>query len=371
MDLDLFDFDLPEDLIALRPVRPRPASRMLVANDASIVDEQFSDLPKWLAPGDMLVFNDTKVIPARLFGERHRRDNQTKVEVLLTERTAGDTWVAFARPAKRMAPGDKVLFGQLQAEVVTRDGGEVTLTFDRSGADLDQAIAEAGVMPLPPYIAGRRPADEQDKDDYQTVFASRPGAIASPTASLHFDQQLLDQLEERGVLSTRLTLHVGAGTFLPVKDSIEDHKMHAEWGEIDAQAADAMNAARAAGGRLIAAGTTALRLLESAADDSGQIHPWQGETDIFIKPGYRFRATDGLITNFHLPRSTLVMLVAALVGTDRMREIYDHAIRERYRFYSYGDGSLLLPNREYCRRAWVSRDRNSQQYRGFAPRFRR
>ena len=346
MDLDLFDFDLPEDLIALRPVRPRPASRMLVSNGSSIVDGQFSDLPDWLAPGDMLVFNDTKVIPARLFGVRRRAGNETKIEVLLTERTAGETWRGFARPAKRMAPGDTVVFGSLQAEVVARDGGEVTLTFDRSGAALDQAIAEAGVMPLPPYIAGRRPADERDMDDYQTVFATRPGAIAAPTASLHFDQTLLDQLASRGVLSTRLTLHVGAGTFLPVKDSIEDHKMHAEWGEIGAEAADAMNAARAAGGRLIAAGTTALRLLESAADENGQIRPWQGETDIFIKPGYRFRATDGLITNFHLPRSTLVMLVAALIGIDRMRAVYDHAIREGYRFYSYGDGSLLLPEHE-------------------------
>lgn len=346
MDLDLFDFDLPEDLIALRPVRPRPASRMLVAQGGSILDRHFSDLPDWLAPGDMLVFNDTKVIPARLFGVRRRSGNETRIEVLLTERTAGDTWRGFARPAKRIAPGDRLVFGELQADVVARDGGEITLTFDRADAALDQAIAQAGVMPLPPYIAGRRPADDQDTEDYQTVFATRPGAIAAPTASLHFDQALLDRLAAGGVLSTRLTLHVGAGTFLPVKDTIEDHKMHAEWGEISADAADAMNAARAAGGRLIPAGTTALRLLESAADEDGQIHPWQGETDIFIKPGYRFRATDGLITNFHLPRSTLVMLVAALVGIDRMRAIYRHAIREGYRFYSYGDGSLLLPNRD-------------------------
>ncbi len=354
MNLDDFDFDLPENLIALRPVRPRPASRMLVADGAKTVDAHFSDLPDWLRPGDMLVFNDTRVIPARLFGVRRRQtqegESNVQVEALLTQRLAPGTWRAMARPARRLKPGDTVDFSGLSAEVTARDGGEVDLRFALDGADLDAAIAGAGEMPLPPYIAGRRPADARDREDYQTVFATRPGAIAAPTASLHFDQPLLDQLAAGGVLSARLTLHVGAGTFLPVKERIEDHRMHAEWGEITPAAAGAMNAARANGGRLIAAGTTALRLIESAAGEDGQIRPWQGETDIFIKPGYRFRAADGLITNFHLPKSTLFMLVAALMGTARMQALYAHAIQCGYRFYSYGDGSLLLPAPDAARK---------------------
>ena len=345
MDISEFDFELPEDLIALRPVRPRPASRMLVAEHHTITDQHFTDLPDRLRAGDMLIFNDTRVIPARLFGQRHRSGNSVQVEVLLTERLGPDHWQAMARPAKRLSAGDRLEFDGLAGEVIKRDGGTIEVTFTQSGTDLDQAIARAGVMPLPPYIAGKRAADDRDGEDYQTVFARRPGAIAAPTASLHFDQDLLGQLAERGVQVVMVTLHVGAGTFLPVKDRIEDHRMHAEWGEITPEAAQAMNAARAAGGRLIPAGTTALRLIESAADEAGEIHPWTGQTDIFIKPGYRFRVTDGLITNFHLPRSTLVMLVAALIGTERMRAVYDHAIEGRYRFYSYGDGSLLLPGR--------------------------
>lgn len=348
MSLADFDFDLPEDLIALRPVRPRPASRMLVADASGEHDAHVADLPEWLRPGDMLVFNDTRVIPARLFGERRRETSDgsgvAKIEATLIHREDVAEWTALARPAKRLAVGDRIWFGTLSAEVLAKAGGEVRLAFDRAGAELDAAIAEAGVMPLPPYIAQRRAADAQDNEDYQTVFAERPGAVAAPTASLHFDDALLARLAERGVLSARLTLHVGAGTFLPVKvDDPADHRMHAEWGEITPEAVAAMNAARAAGGRLIAAGTTALRLLESAVDDTGQIRPWQGETDIFLRPGHRFRAVDGLMTNFHLPRSTLFMLVSALMGTGRMRRVYAHAIAERYRFYSYGDSSLLLP----------------------------
>ena len=343
MDLAEFDFELPEELIALRPVRPRSASRMLVSEPGAIHDRHFSDLPDWLAPGDMLVFNDSRVIPARLFGRRHRAGSAVSIEVLLIERLGADRWRAMARPARRLAPGDRVAFSGLDAEILARDGGEVELGFAVAGDALDRAIARTGVMPLPPYIAGRRPADARDVEDYQSVFAARPGAIAAPTASLHFDTGLMERLAARGILSTRLTLHVGAGTFLPVKGRIDEHRMHGEWGEIGAEAAAAMNAARAAGGRLIPAGTTALRLIESAAEADGRIRPWQGETDIFIKPGYRFRATDGLVTNFHLPKSTLVMLVAALIGIERLRAVYAHAIAARYRFYSYGDGSLLWP----------------------------
>lgn len=349
MQLSDFDFDLPEDLIALRPARPRTASRLLVARGPETFDSRVADLADWLRPGDMLVFNDTKVIPARLFGERRRvtKDGSgvAQIEVTLVRREDAETWSALARPARRLAPGDAVHFpGGLTAEVAARDGGEIRLVFERSGTDLDAAIAEAGVMPLPPYIAHRRAADAQDAEDYQTVFAERPGAVAAPTASLHFDEDLLDRLAEKGVLSTRLTLHVGAGTFLPVKtEYVDAHRMHAEWGELSPEAAEAMNRARAAGGRLIAAGTTALRLIESAAAADGTVHPFRGETDIFITPGYRFRATDGLMTNFHLPKSTLFMLVSALMGTGRMQALYAHAIAGRYRFYSYGDSSLLLP----------------------------
>ncbi|MEM1159421.1 MAG: tRNA preQ1(34) S-adenosylmethionine ribosyltransferase-isomerase QueA [Pseudomonadota bacterium] len=350
MDLSDFDFDLPEALIALRPVRPRPAARMLVAAGGRIEDGHVRDLPGRLRAGDILVFNDTKVIPARLFGVRRREtadgSGEARVEATLIRRDGPKEWAALARPAKRLAPGDRIEFDGLSAEVVAREGGTVRLAFDRSGGDLDAAIATAGVMPLPPYIAGRRAADDRDHDDYQTVLAARPGAVAAPTASLHFDEDLLGRLAEAGILSARLTLHVGAGTFLPVtSEAIDDHKMHAEWGEITASAAEAINAARAVGGRIIPAGTTALRLLESAACEDGLVHPFRGETDIFIRPGYRFRAVDGLVTNFHLPKSTLMMLVSALMGLEPIRQIYAHAIAEGYRFYSYGDSSLLLPER--------------------------
>ena len=350
MKLSDFDFDLPEHLIALRPVRPRPASRLLVARGNETHDFHVRDLADWLRPGDMLVFNDTKVIPARLFGERRRASTDgpgvAKIEVTLIHRDSAVRWTALARPAKRLAPGDRIRFGGgLSAEVAEkREAGEIGLTFDRGGADLDAAIAGAGVMPLPPYIAQRRAADARDVEDYQTIFACRPGAVAAPTAALHFDETLMASLAARGVLTTRLTLHVGAGTFLPIKtETITEHRMHAEWGEITRQAAEAVNAARAAGGRIIAVGTTALRLLESAAGPGRQVAPFCGETAIFITPGYRFRAVDGLMTNFHLPRSTLFMLVSALMGRARMRALYAHAIAHGYRFYSYGDSSLLLP----------------------------
>ena len=349
--MDLYDFDLPEDLIALRPLKPRPASKMLLARNSHIEDAHVFNLPSFLRPGDMLVFNDTKVLPARLFGERHRETNSgsgiAKIEVTLIHRGGDASWDALAKPAKRLTPGDVIQFKGLNATVVSKDGGEVRLDFDRSGPGLDTAIAEAGVMPLPPYIAQRRAADAQDTEDYQTVFAENTGAVAAPTASLHFDEDLLHQLDQGGVKSARLTLHVGAGTFLPVKvDDPDDHKMHAEWGEITPDAAEQINAARAAGGRIIPVGTTALRLLESAADEAGHVHAFREETDIFIRPGHRFRIVDGLMTNFHLPRSTLFMLVSALMGTERMQQVYAHAIQNRYRFYSYGDSSLLLPNRD-------------------------
>ena len=351
MDLNDFDFELPEDLIALRPVRPRPASRMLVARDGGIEDTHVRDLPGYLRSGDILVFNDTEVLPARLQGLRVRetRDGsgEAKIEVTLIRQDGPSVWTALARPARKLAVGDRIAFGDdLSAEVVARDGPEAVLGFDKSDVVLEQAIRAVGVMPLPPYIAQRRPADAQDAEDYQTIFAAKPGAVAAPTASLHFDDGLLGALDAAGVLSVRLTLHVGAGTFLPVKtDRIEDHAMHAEWGQVTPEAAEAINAVRAAGGRLIPVGTTAMRLIESAADEAGRLHAFEGNTDIFILPGYRFRAADGLMTNFHLPKSTLVMLVAALMGTERVREIYAHAIAERYRFYSYGDSSLLLPDR--------------------------
>ncbi len=350
MKLSDFDFDLPERLIALRPVRPRPASRLLVARGGETHDSIVHDLADWLRPGDMLVFNDTQVIPARLTGERRRASADgpgvAKIEVTLIHRDASARWTALARPAKRLAPGDRIRFGGgLTAQVAEkREAGEIALEFDRGGADLDAAIAGTGVMPLPPYIARRRAADAQDAEDYQTIFARHPGAVAAPTAALHFDETLVASLAAHGILTTRLTLHVGAGTFLPIKvETIAEHRMHAEWGEISRQAAEAVNAARAAGGRIIAAGTTALRLLESAAAPGGQVAPFSGETDIFITPGYRFRAIDGLMTNFHLPRSTLFMLVSALMGRARMRALYAHAIEAGYRFYSYGDSSLLLP----------------------------
>lgn len=349
MKLSDFDFDLPEELIATRPVRPRPAARMLVAQGDTIRDMHVRDLVDLLGPGDRLVLNDTKVIPARLTGTRTRRTPQgdavARIEVTLAEPRPDGQWSALVRPLRKLREGEEIRFSdRLTARVVAISEGRAELDFNLKGEDFDAALAEAGAMPLPPYIAQRRAPDEQDREDYQTVFARRPGAVAAPTASLHFDDDLLARLAERGVAFTHVTLHVGAGTFLPVKvEDVTAHKMHAEWGEVSAAAAAEINATRASGGRIIPVGTTALRLVESAADPDGVMHPWTGETDIFIYPGYRFRVTDGLMTNFHLPKSTLMMLVSALMGVDRIRRIYDHAVRNRYRFFSYGDASLLLP----------------------------
>jgi S-adenosylmethionine:tRNA ribosyltransferase-isomerase len=343
MRLDEFDFALPEELIALRPARPRPASRLLVARGDAIDDSTVARLGDWLEPGDLLVFNDTKVIPARLTGHRRRDAGEARIEVTLIA-PEGELWRALARPGKRLAVGDNIGFGPLTAQVRGKEGAEILLAFDRAGTAFEQALEVAGEMPLPPYIAARRPPDARDREDYQTVFATRRGAVAAPTAALHFDAGLLAELGARGVRSTRLTLHVGAGTFLPVTaERIEDHRMHAERGEIGPEAANAVAATIAAGRRVIPVGTTALRLLETAATGPRAIAPWRGSTDIFIRPGHEFRVADGLMTNFHLPRSTLLMLVAALMGIERIRTIYAHAIAARYRFFSYGDSSLLLP----------------------------
>jgi S-adenosylmethionine:tRNA ribosyltransferase-isomerase len=341
-----FDFELPGELIALRPARPRTAARLLVAEGDAIADATVARLGEWLRPGDLLVLNDTRVIPARLDGRRERPGGAgARVEVTLLETLGGPVWRALARPGKRLAPGDRIGFAAgLAAEVLARDGAEVTLAFDREGAAFAAALDAAGAPPLPPYIAARRPPDAQDREDYQTVFASRPGAVAAPTAALHFDAALLDALATRGVGQARVTLHVGAGTFLPVKAAdLAAHRLHPERGEIGPEAVEAVRATIAAGGRVIPVGTTALRVLETAATGPRALAPWSGETDLFVRPGHAFRVADGLMTNFHLPRSTLLMLVAALMGPARVRAIYAHAVAERYRFYSYGDASLLLP----------------------------
>ena len=345
MKLSDFDFDLPEALIATRPARPRPSARLLLAEGDAISDRHVSDLVDILRPGDRLVLNNTRVIPARLFGTRRRGEAVAKVEVTLLEPRAGGRWRALAKPLRKVQPGEVIRFSdRLSASVAEKSETDLTLAFDLAGDDFDKALAEAGVMPLPPYIAAKRAADDQDRTDYQTVFARHAGAVAAPTASLHFDEGLLRALAAKGVEFTEVTLHVGAGTFLPVKvEDVTTHRMHAEWGRVTAAAADEINATKRAGGRVIPVGTTALRLIESAADAAGVLHPWEGETDIFIYPGYRFRVTDALMTNFHLPKSTLVMLVAALMGETRIRRIYDHAIRAGYRFFSYGDSSLLIP----------------------------
>ncbi len=347
LPVDLFDFDLPEDLIALRPVRPRTAARLLVSGAEGIADRTIVDLPDCLRAGDMLVFNDTRVIPARLSGHRHRGEFTVAVEANLIERLDGDLWRALARPGKRLREGEDIVFSDdlVAAIEAKEEDGSLRLRFNHSGAELDAAIASAGVMPLPPYIAQRRAADERDDSDYQTFLAEKDGAVAAPTAALHFDADLMAALTQRGIDHAAVTLHVGAGTFLPVKsDTTAGHVMHSETGAIDAATAARLNAVRAEGGRVIAVGTTALRVLETAAADTGRLAAWGGATDIFITPGYRFRAIDGVMTNFHLPRSTLMMLVAAFVGMDRMRAIYAHAVAERYRFYSYGDTSLLWPD---------------------------
>lgn len=392
MQVDVFDFDLPAERIALRPCEPREAARLLAVTPGArpdIIDRRIADLPALLRPGDVLVFNNTRVLPAQLEGVRSR-DSHTgggataarigvtlhkrlkaipgKVDTGFPSGIAEETknrlvhrfpetmnqsdeaeWLAFARPAKRLAKGDVIAFGEgFSARVVAKtEGGEVGLSFDCGGRPFEAALADYGRMPLPPYIAQRRAADAQDASDYQTIFAAEPGAVAAPTAGLHFTPALMGALADAGVRTAFLTLHVGAGTFLPVKaDDTADHRMHAEWGEIDAATAATLNEARASGGRIIAVGTTSLRLLESAAAEDGIIHPFSGDTAIFITPGYRFRAVDMLFTNFHLPRSTLFMLVSAFSGLETMQRSYAHAIANEYRFYSYGDACLLAPSTE-------------------------
>ncbi|MGB3740047.1 MAG: tRNA preQ1(34) S-adenosylmethionine ribosyltransferase-isomerase QueA [Pontixanthobacter sp.] len=342
MRVDLFDFELPNGNIALRPVSPRHDARMLVARGAAEThDAIVRDLPAMLEPNDVLVFNDTRVIPAQLDGQR----GEARIGATLHKRIDLRRWQAFIRNAKRVREGDRIAFAAgVSAIAETRHSdGSMTLRFE-GDEPVELLLERAGRMPLPPYIASKRPTDARDRDDYQTMFAQRDGAVAAPTAALHFTPELMAALDERGIRTETLTLHVGAGTFLPVKaEDTADHTMHAEWGKIDPAMAARLNAARSAGGRLIAVGTTVLRLLESAVDERGTIQPFAGDTAIFITPGYRFTAIDGLMTNFHLPRSTLFMLVSALMGRERMQALYTDAIAKNYRFYSYGDSSLLLP----------------------------
>ena len=351
MRVDLFDFELPPDRIALRPARPRDSARLMVVAGTEISDRGVLDLPSLLRPGDVLLFNDTKVIPAQLEGRRgrsldgSRSEPGAKIGATLHKREGPRSWWSFVRNARRLHVGDRVEFGEgVAASVAERSEDGAFLLQFHGEEPVELLLARAGRMPLPPYIASRRPADAEDEADYQTMFARSEGAVAAPTAALHFTERLMAALAEHGVATETLTLHVGAGTFLPVKtDTVAEHRMHAEWGRIDAATAARLNAARAAGGRLIAVGTTALRLVESAVGADGQIHAFEGDTAIFITPGYRFKAVDGLVTNFHLPRSTLFMLVSALMGLELMKDAYAHAIAQGYRFYSYGDASLLLP----------------------------
>ena len=342
MRVDLFDFELPSEQIALRPVKPRDAARMLVVDGvAPFADRTVRDLPNLLRSGDVLVFNDTRVIPAQLEGKR----GEARIGATLHKRIDLRRWQAFVRNAKRLRKGDRVEFGGDVSAIAEARHPDGSWTLAFAGEEpVEVLLHRAGTMPLPPYIAGKRPTDEADRADYQTMFAKEEGAVAAPTAALHFTPGLLAALEEAGIAHETLTLHVGAGTFLPVKaEDTADHAMHAEWGRIDPGTADRLNAARQAGGRIIAIGTTSLRLLESATGDDGVIRPFAGDTAIFITPGYRFKAIDGLMTNFHLPKSTLFMLVSALMGLEKMQSAYRHAIKEAYRFYSYGDASLLLP----------------------------
>jgi S-adenosylmethionine:tRNA ribosyltransferase-isomerase len=350
MRVDDFDFDLPDDRIALRPAEPRDSARLLTVRpgDAEpLGDRHVGDLPDLLRDGDCLVFNDTRVLPAQLHGERRGAGGAiARVGITLHKRMGPAEWRAFARPAKRLAVGDSIVFAEgFSARVTDKaEGGEIGLTFACETGSFETCLAAHGIMPLPPYIASRRAADSRDMKDYQTVYSQHSGAVAAPTAGLHFTRTLLARLAEKGIGSAFLTLHVGAGTFLPVKaDNTADHRMHAEWGEISGEVAARLNGVRAKGGRIVAVGTTALRLIESAAAEDGTIRAFSGDTDIFITPGYRFRAVDLLMTNFHLPRSTLFMLVSAFSGLDMMKRAYTHAIATGYRFYSYGDASLLWP----------------------------
>jgi S-adenosylmethionine:tRNA ribosyltransferase-isomerase len=341
MRVDLFDFELPPERIALRPASPRDAARLLLVAGDALADRHVLDLPRLLRPGDILVFNDTRVIPAQLEGRR----GAARIGATLHKREGPRAWRAFVRNAKRLREGDRIEFGAGVSAIAgekTPDGA-VLLTFE-GGEPVELLLERAGRMPLPPYIAGKRAADARDAEDYQTMFARAEGAVAAPTAALHFTPRLMAALADAGVGHETLTLHVGAGTFLPIKaEDTDDHVMHSEWGRIDAETAERLNEVRARGGRVVAVGTTSLRLLESAAGEDGRIRPFEGDTDIFITPGYRFRAVDGLVTNFHLPKSTLFMLVSALMGRETMQAAYAHAIAQGYRFYSYGDSSLLLP----------------------------
>jgi S-adenosylmethionine:tRNA ribosyltransferase-isomerase len=354
MRTDLFDFDLPETSIALRPANPRDAARMLVVRPGeALQDTTVGKLAELLRPGDQLVVNDTKVIPAQLSGRRIGRETEPKIEATLIKRLDGSRWQALVKPARKLSVGDVVRFGNegrvcllgnLDAQVEQKgENGEIVLSFSFHGPVLDQAIADVGTPPLPPYIASRRTPDDRDTSDYQTMFAANEGAVAAPTAGLHFTPALEASLKARGVGLNRVTLHVGAGTFLPVKvDDTAEHRMHAEWGTVSAETADALNEARAKGGRIVAVGSTSLRLIESAAAENGAIQPFTEETAIFITPGYRFKAVDVMMTNFHLPRSTLFMLVSAFSGLETMQQAYAHAIADGYRFYSYGDACLLF-----------------------------
>ncbi|MEM6940580.1 MAG: tRNA preQ1(34) S-adenosylmethionine ribosyltransferase-isomerase QueA [Pseudomonadota bacterium] len=348
MKLADFDFDLPEELIAIRPAVPRSSARMLVADGAQIQDARVTDLGDWLRPGDRLVLNNTRVIPARLSGIRRRATDHgevtARIEATLLEPDSHGNWRALLKPLRKVKPGEEISFSSdLRAVLVNVETGQAVLRFNCEGAAFDAALNAAGAMPLPPYIAAKRAADQHDETDYQTIWAETPGAVAAPTASLHFDAPLVERLKGQGVEMSFVTLHVGAGTFLPVKvDNIAEHKMHAEWGLVTAQAASEIAATKRSGGRVIAVGTTALRLIETAGR-RGTIAPWEGHTDIFITPGFTFHVADALMTNFHLPKSTLMMLVSAFMGVQEIRDIYAHAIAARYRFFSYGDASLLLP----------------------------
>ena len=357
MRVDEFDFDLPEERIALRPASPRDSARLLVVRPgAQLEDRNVGDLPQLLRAGDVLVFNDTKVIPVQLHGVRRREGATAEVSVTLIERIDDSLWWALAKPGRRLAPGDRIRFGHegrvcllgtLEATVEEKlSDGRIRLAFGFHGAYLDEAIQALGDAPLPPYIASRRAADEQDREDYQTIYATEDGAVAAPTAGLHFTPRLLEEIRARGISVEFLTLHVGPGTFLPVKaEHTSGHRMHAERGAIESDAAERLNTVREAGGRIVAVGTTSLRLLETATDEAGRVQPFDGTTEIFITPGYRFRAVDLLITNFHLPRSTLFMLVTAFAGLETMKRAYAHAIEAGYRFYSYGDACLIHPER--------------------------
>ncbi len=364
MRVNAFDFELPAERIALHPASPRDSARMLVLGaGGGLIDARVSDLPDFLRSGDALVVNDTRVIAARLDGVRVRGEAVASIEATLIKRVDDCRWRALVRPAKKLRVGERIRFGEtseslacllaaLNAEVEEKgEAGEVLLRFEFAGPALDEAVERLGSPPLPPYIAARRAPEERDRANYQTMFAAEPGAVAAPTAGLHFTPALIDRIAARGVSVERVTLHVGAGTFLPVKvEDTSDHKMHAEWGEVDARTAEALNATREKGGRIISIGTTTARILESVTDEAGRIHAFAGETAIFIAPGYRFRATDALMTNFHLPRSTLLMLVSAFKGLEVMRAAYAHAIESGYRFYSYGDACLLLGGRSQSAR---------------------